>query len=467
VPAPATTGPGGEGKDREASADQPADQATELATERLTGPLPEAVRSRVVVLAADALGAMPPGGLPPSLKRVASFAPARRARLAGTRIAGVLETDVGFRDRLAVQVRLRVPELAEALDDGTTPAATEPAELAAVAYLLRPPGWVEVVQRAAEVVAEERHVALGRASDQQTEHLRRRLDEAHAELRTLRARNREQVSALKAENAEVRHRLGDARARLKAADEATRVTELRAAQAAQEAARAAAATEGELRRARARIADLEQENASTRREGRAERSEGAIRARLLLDTLLDTAQGLRRELALPPVEGAPADTVEADVAEHGARTSSGHGSLAIDDPVLLDQLLALPRVHLVVDGYNVTKNAWPGSSLEIQREQLLSRLAPLAARTQAEITVVFDAADTESRPLVKRPRGVRVLYSPFGVIADDVIRQLVEAEPAGRPIVVVTSDQAVAGDVRRDGGRVVDSAALVRLLGRT
>jgi predicted RNA-binding protein with PIN domain len=124
-------------------------------------------------------------------------------------------------------------------------------------------------------------------------------------------------------------------------------------------------------------------------------------------------------------------------------------------------------VHLIVDGYNVTKNAWPESSLEIQRDRLLNQLGPLAARTRVELTVVFDAADMEKRPPVKRPRGVRVLYSPFGVIADDVIRQLVAAEPTGRPVVVVTSDQAVVRDVRRGGARAVDSVALVKLLARS
>ena len=54
--------------------------------------------------------------------------------------------------------------------------------------------------------------------------------------------------------------------------------------------------------------------------------------------------------------------------------------------------------------------------------------------------MVFDAAETRP-PLVHRPRGVRVLFSPAGVIADDVIRELVAAEPAGRAVVVVTSDR--------------------------
>jgi rRNA-processing protein FCF1 len=53
-----------------------------------------------------------------------------------------------------------------------------------------------------------------------------------------------------------------------------------------------------------------------------------------------------------------------------------------------------------------------------------------------------------------------VVFSPEGVIADDVIRQLVAAEPRGRVVVVVTGDQAVARDVARDGARTVPVAAL-------
>ena len=52
----------------------------------------------------------------------------------------------------------------------------------------------------------------------------------------------------------------------------------------------------------------------------------------------------------------------------------------------------MPRARLIVDGYNVSKTAWPTSSLEAQRIRLLSGLAPLVARTGAETTVVFDAA---------------------------------------------------------------------------
>jgi hypothetical protein len=59
---------------------------------------------------------------------------------------------------------------------------------------------------------------------------------------------------------------------------------------------------------------------------------------------------------------------------------------------------------------------------------------------------------------------VRVRFSPPGVTADDVIRDLVAAEPPGRPVAVVSADREVADGVRRTGARPVDSRALLRLL---
>jgi predicted RNA-binding protein with PIN domain/regulator of replication initiation timing len=429
------------------------------------GPLPDRVRTRVVGLAADALGRMAGEVVPASLVRVATFAPQRRARLAASQIASVLEADDAFRDRVATDVRAQVPDLAQALEAGAAPSAADPVDLAAVAYLIRPPGWAELVAAAGEAAVAEESATRGHAT-RQVDQLRRQVETLTESLKDTRARQREQVAALKAENSDLRHKLGDARGRVRTAEEAASQAMAAADDARAGAAAAATRQEAEVRRLRTRVEELERDLNAVRRTERAERDTGTLRARLLLDTLLDTAQGLRRELALPPVEGSPADAVEAHVAEHGSRAASGHGSLASDDPALLEQLLALPRVHLVVDGYNVTKTAWPELSLERQRDRLLGGLAPLASRSGAEVTVVFDAAATRDRPVVNRPRGVRVLYSREGVIADDVIRELVAAEPTGRPVVVVTSDNAVVADVVRDGARACGAAALTRLLGR-
>jgi predicted RNA-binding protein with PIN domain/phage shock protein A len=429
-------------------------------------PLPEAVRSRVVGLASDALAALEPSTLPAPLRRVASFAPARRARLAATQIASAVARDAGFRERVAVQVRAALPELCLALDRGEPPAAADPAELAAVAYLLRCDGWLETLTAATEALSAERSTAVIREEARRVEQLRRQLEVATEELRQSRRRQRDQVSELKAENAELRHRLADTRARLREAEEAAREAAAEVASLTSAATTATSEHEAELRRLRVRVEQLERDLASTRRAERAERDTGTLRTRLLVDTLVETAQGLRRELALPAAEGSPADRVEAHVAEEGSRAPSGHASMSAGDPALLDQLVALPRAHLVVDGYNVTKTSWPELSLERQRDRLLTGLAPLVARRGTEVTVVFDAGATTERPVVSKPRGVRVLFSPLGVIADDVIRDLVAAEPRGRPVIVVSNDQEVVRDVLHAGARVATAGALTGLISR-
>ena len=142
-------------------------------------------------------------------------------------------------------------------------------------------------------------------------------------------------------------------------------------------------------------------------------------------------------------------------------------ALLPDDPAVLDQLLALPQVHLVVDGYNVTKTGYGTLPLDAQRARLVTGLAGLAARTAAEVTCVFDGAALDQPTPVAQPRGVRVIFSPPGTTADSVIRRLVREEPAGRAVVVVSSDREVADGVAAAGARPVASAALVRRLDRS
>jgi predicted RNA-binding protein with PIN domain len=421
--------------------------------------LPERVRARVIAYAADALGALPADHVPGPLRRAAAFTPQRRARIAGEQILDQLRDDDTFRERVGVQARVRQAEVADQLADGLATTET-----AALAFLLRSDGWESLVSAATGADAEQGEREQDRATVE-IESLRRRLDAAVDEQASVRRAAKEELAGAKAEIADLRRKLGESRNRARgaqgeldrlAAESLDRITRL-------EAQLAAAVSES--KRLKAQVAAIEADLARSQRAVRAGREEGTLRARLLLDTLLQAGQGLRQELALPVVSGSPADRVEAHLAETGARESSATGSLAPDDPALVRELLALPQVHLVVDGYNVTRAEWDDVTLEVQRNRLLAGLGPLGARSGAEITVVFDGANAEIRPKVQQPRGVRVLFSPVGVLADDVIRDLVEAEPAGRPVVVVTSDQAIVRDVlRKPGVRVVGSRAVVRLL---
>ena len=66
--------------------------------------LPEPVRQRVISLAAAALTGLAGDELPQALRRVAKFAPNRRAKLGGTAIATQLSGDPLFRQRVTGQL---------------------------------------------------------------------------------------------------------------------------------------------------------------------------------------------------------------------------------------------------------------------------------------------------------------------------------------------------------------------------
>ena len=399
--------------------------------------LPEAVRSRLVTLVAASLGDVTP--LPAALRQVAGFAPARRAKLGAAAIISELERDDELRERVALQVRGR--------------ANGAEVDVAALAWLERAEGWEAELDEVARRQAER--APQGPADHQQEQRLRARADEAEQALRDQRRTHKETVDALKAEVATLRRTLGETR------------TKERAARAEAEAGRtraeeSVARLEREVRQLRSQLARFEEQAGEERRQSRSTRDEVTVRTKLLLETLSEAASGLRRELALPAVSGSPGDRVEVALAEEGTREPTSTASLDAGSPALLEQYLALPKPRLLVDGYNVTKSTWPSISLEAQRSRLLTLLGALVARTGAETTVVFDAAESEARPVVSSPRGVKVLFSPAGVIADDVLRQLVVAEPAGRVVVVVTDDRELGGDVRRQGARVVGPGALTR-----
>jgi hypothetical protein len=278
--------------------------------------LPEAVRALVVARAAEVLPLV--ATLPPSLRRVAAFAPARRARLGGPAIGSALEDD-DLRQHVGTQVAAR-------------PARTEdPGERAARAWLVRADGWEAEVAEALALLAKQDDTEAGpRQPD--LERLRRKVAAAEQAAREARAKARAQVEEYKQENATLRHKLGEARS----AERGARASAEESAQAA-DAARARtealeAAQDKEVRRLRDRVDRLEGEQVARRRTSREEKDDATLRARLLLDTVIDAATGLRRELGLRAVPGAPADRVEAGLAEAEAARPCSSRSWACHAP---------------------------------------------------------------------------------------------------------------------------------------
>jgi predicted RNA-binding protein with PIN domain len=437
--------------------------------------LPVEVRAAILRTAAEVLGSLDPLEVPAGLRHVHKFAPRRRATAGALPLWTTLTVDDGFRGRVARVWSQARPRLADHIVGTHTPAdepspagtlSDEPAaDVAVGAWLLRPAGWQALVDAALRTLAE---VPDGEGADaaRALEMARERADRAEADAAQLAARlgvalvagdeAREDAAVLRREQRRLRADADRARS-----ESRNTLAEAQADRVRAEGLRADAADVLAHARDLQRAADTER--LAARGSTRAARELEATRVRLLLDTIVDAADALRDELALPPVGVAPADLVAPTDGPGPVHPRTSRGRSATD-PALLDDLLALPHAHLVVDGYNVSKSAYGDLALAEQRRRLVGALANMAARTGAEITCCFDGQEGP-RPAGGYARAVRVLFS-VGEIADDLIRRLVRAEPPGRVVVVVTSDQEVATDVQADGAWAVPAQTLIARLSR-
>ncbi|MFF2325872.1 MULTISPECIES: NYN domain-containing protein [unclassified Streptomyces] len=441
-------------------------EGADEAVEALDRPLPEGVRRRVVALVSDAFGGLTVTELPAQLRQYARFTPTRRAKFAGNAMAAALESDALFRQRIGERLREAQSELTAALEAGSPPAAADPVDVAAAAYVLRPAGWVKLVAAAGEEAQRADAERADEESRREVQRLREELAQARSQTKNETERLRGELDVARKEVESLQRRLRSALNDVKRGEAALRRGRAEIDAVRSEAAAQVSAAESESRRLKGRLGEAEASVEAGRRAAREGRSVEDMRLRLLLDTVLDAARGLRRELALPPSSMRPADS--ADAVEPGRMSPKDIAARALSetDPALLDQLLALPQAHLIVDGYNVTKTGYPQLPLEKQRLRLLGGLSVLAAQTGAEMTCVFDGAELAAPVLLAPPRGVRVLFSKPGVTADELIRQLARAEPTGRPVVVVSTDREVADGVAKAGARPVASVLLLKRLSR-
>jgi predicted RNA-binding protein with PIN domain len=429
------------------------------------------VRTLVVGFAADALADLPDADVPASLVAVKRFTPARRARQGATPLAAAIEHDPVFRGRVAERVRRDNPDLVAAISSvGGPPAAAPPEQTAALAYVLRLPGWEELVHAAVDESAEAASSARVEEADRAVAKLSEQLDTVRRTAQSEADHLRDQLSVARLELEEARRKLRSSGDRVRRAEAAAQEAAEQAQQARDEALASSRDAENAARRLKHRIGELEQALASAKRVSREARSVDDARLRVLLDTLMAAANGVRRELDLPVTVARPADLGGEGGGEprFDPFSSIGGRGRPDDDPSMIDEVLTVPGVHLIIDGYNVTKRGYGSLTLHSQRARLLAGLGALAGRApESEITVVFDATAVVARPVgVTAPRGVRVVFSKPGEIADEEIVRMVRAEPPGRPIAVVTSDREVSELCAGSGAKAVPSAALLARLER-
>lgn len=345
-------------------------------------------------------------------------------------------------------------------------------------FLRRPPGWEEEwSELLADAEAEDRRrgehqaeLEASRRADAAANRLARQRDELDA-LRDDLAGLRATVDAERSERVELARRLEEVTADLRTAvGERDRAV-------------------GELAASRRSLAELHDELRAVRsgvdpetvagRERRLE-SVAALRAALggvlselarveedlvaLSDDLSETAGG---EGGSEPVGGPPATSSAAPATDPTRQARSERRrpiqlrrGVLEGSPSAVDQLLRVPGVVVFVDGYNLGMTVWRSLAPAALRDRTVGFLTDVATRTGAEVVVVFDGGDVGQRLAVAAPLGVRTLYSPTGVEADDVLIDVVADLPVARPVVVVSSDRRVRDGVRRSGANVLRSEEL-------
>jgi predicted RNA-binding protein with PIN domain len=352
------------------------------------------------------------------------------------RLRRAIEADDRFRETIATGA---LPELVDPIG---------------ILWLQRPEGWEEraarlVAERVAEEADADLRTALRReekrrlAAEQAAVRLRMELVERDASLESLRAeldvlradvvKADDEVASLRAELADVRIEARHARDRESAA--------------------------------KARLDAIAQDRTDrTDADATAEHTtpdSGDGRTGIDPAEVAEVAQAVRA-LAARLDALLPADGGDAPARPPGRRPQRLPGGVIASSAAAAEFLLRSDAVVLV-DGYNVAKLAWPSRSLEAQRDRLLDALENVARRFGSDVTVVFDGASVVGAHASRR-RLVRVVYSPEGVIADDVIRDEVRRLPAGRSVVVVTNDTEIVADVKSLGANVVPSNALIAVL---
>jgi predicted RNA-binding protein with PIN domain len=341
------------------------------------------------------------------------------------------------------------------LDDETQSLPKKQAQALKIAAE-RADGWEEALERlaggagppkpaAASGEVERLRAALDRETEKVTaakdearrtkESSRKALDEERATVKEL----RRELEAARRESASLTDDAAAARAEAEGARSDADKLERRARKdvaaakaGKEEAAAQLKATRKELSAARRRIAELERT---------VESLEAAHKARLAASRTrsADAAQRRRRPLPVPP-------------------------GLLADDPLTLQAWLDAANVHLLVDGYNVTKSpqGFPDLDLPSQRERLIEQLEKLTLRKSVPTTVVFDGSDVGPGKSRLGKTRVRVEYSRAGEIADDhLIAKLASLPPD--PVVLVTNDRELQERAEGEGATIAVAAQLLEL----
>jgi len=118
-------------------------------------------------------------------------------------------------------------------------------------------------------------------------------------------------------------------------------------------------------------------------------------------------------------------------------------------------------IHIIIDGYNLIRQSSALSVLDDQdiqlgREALIDQLAAYKRLKRHRISVVFDG---QNAPTISTRRhhvkGIDIIFSSMGELADTVIKRMVSAEK--ERALVVTSDRDIQSYASTHDANVVNS----------
>ena len=140
----------------------------------------------------------------------------------------------------------------------------------------------------------------------------------------------------------------------------------------------------------------------------------------------------------------------------------------LDDSVeAADHLFRVPRIIVLVDGYNASQRGWYDLPIPEQRRRLVDALTEMAMRSGADVTVIFDGAESAWPAAVPKTTPlVKVSFSPADVEADDVILARVADIDPSRPVLVASSDRRVQDGAAAQGANVISSDQLLAVMRR-
>jgi predicted RNA-binding protein with PIN domain len=470
--------------------------------------VPEVLLTPLLDTVADHLRELAPSDVPLSLRPLVGFDRRGLSRgAARQQLLRALETEEGFRAQMAERF-LERPEVADALANWSPSEAVALVEAAAdradlplltsALYAGRPDAWMFGV---GVVIATYEGRRREQAVDDDVKALQARvatLDEARRRAEIARE---ETAASLERIERELRDERRSRRAR---EDEAQRQADVAARKAESLEKELAAAREeleaadARLQRERARVRGSEANVQEARRESaRLEREladalqrddDQAVTLRAAEVQALADAAELARRLAdgLGSLAKRSGASLQADTGERVEPRPAGEArgssevpadrrrrqrpprpsvprGLIADSSEGVEALLQTPGVVLVVDGYNLSMQAWPDSAPSLQRERLLAALAPLQLRVRCGVVCVFDGADVGRVPTPRRG-GVRVIFSAPGEDADPVVVREAASYAQRAPVLVASSDRWVREHAEAEGALAVSAPALLSAL---